>query len=164
MLCLYSLWKSLSLSNSTYNITFSFFFMANLLLRLLTSKFKFPIFKFTIAMVWNNLATLFACITFVTTLSIDFGVLVYVVGFLDPFTKGPNSCINILPSPSSNECPPTNPTLLIGTCSSSGLNTTIGVCVPILSIYNLVACIPPCVYCCCCYCFYFYCCKCCYKC
>jgi hypothetical protein len=44
------------------------------------------------------------------------------------------------------------------------LNTTIGVCVPILSIYNLVACIPPCVYCCCCYCFYFYCCKCCYKC
>jgi hypothetical protein len=60
-LCLLPFWKSLSLSNSSYITTFSFSPMVNLLFKLLTSKFKYPIFKLTIVMVWNNsTALLFA--------------------------------------------------------------------------------------------------------
>jgi hypothetical protein len=97
-------------------------------------------------MVWNNLTTLSTCITSSTILSIDFGVLVYVVGFFYPSTKDPSSCTNLFPSPNSNGYPSTNPSLLIGTCSSSGLNIATRVCVPTLSICSLVVCF------CCCHC------------
>ncbi len=148
------------LSNSTYYITFSFSFVSNLFFRLFTSKFKFPIFKLTIAMVWNNLVTLSACITSSTTSSIDFGVLVYVVGFLNPSTKDPSSCTNIFPSPNSNGSPSTDPSLLIGTCNSSGLNIATRIYVPTLSIYNPIACKPPYVnFCCCCCSYCKWCCK-----
>ncbi len=50
-LCLYPFWNSLSLSNSSYSVAFSFSLMANLFFKLLTSRFKFPIFKLTIAIV-----------------------------------------------------------------------------------------------------------------
>jgi hypothetical protein len=59
-LCLYPFWKSLSLSNSSYSIAFSFSLITNLFFRLLTSKVKFPIFRITIAMVWNDSIALFA--------------------------------------------------------------------------------------------------------
>jgi hypothetical protein len=45
------IWKSLSLSNSYCNVAFSFSFVVVLILRLFTSKFKFPIFKLIIVMV-----------------------------------------------------------------------------------------------------------------
>jgi hypothetical protein len=47
-------------------------------------------------MVLNNLVALFACITYATTSSIDFGVLVCVVGFLDPSIDDPISCTDML--------------------------------------------------------------------
>jgi hypothetical protein len=50
-LCLYLFWKFISLFNSSYSTTFSFSPLANLFFKLLTSKFKFPIFKLTIAIV-----------------------------------------------------------------------------------------------------------------
>jgi len=98
-LCLYPFWKSLSLSNSSYNIAFFFSPIANIFFRLLTSRVKFPIFKLTIAMVWNNSTTLFAYITFATISSITFGVLVCVVGFLDR--------LKMIPSPTPF-CSPTH--------------------------------------------------------
>ncbi len=157
MLYLYSLWKSLFLYNSTYNTAFSFSYVANQFFKLLTSKFKFPIFKLTIAMVWNNLVASFACITFATTSSIDFGILVCVIRFLDPFTDDPITCTNLLLSPNSNDYPFTDPSLLFGTCSFGGLNITKEGCVSILSIYSLVPYCPSYVfYCCCCK----WCCKC----
>jgi hypothetical protein len=64
---------------------------------LFTSRIKFPIFKFTIAMVWNNSTTLSTYITSITTCSIDFGVLVCVVGFRNPSPNDPNSCTIFLP-------------------------------------------------------------------
>ncbi len=48
-LCLYPFWKSVSLSNSSYNITFSP--IANMFFKVFTSRAKFPIFRVTIAMV-----------------------------------------------------------------------------------------------------------------
>jgi len=94
------------------------------------------------------------------TSSTDFGVLVYVVGFLDPSTNDPISCTNMLPSPNSNGNPFVDLGLLIGTCTYNGLNTAKEGCVSILFVYNPIACRPSCV---CCYC----CCKCyckCWKC
>ncbi len=139
-------------------------FVANLFFKLLTSKFKFPIFKFTIAMVWNNSTTSSICITSVATSSIDFGVLIYVVRFLDLSTKDPNSYTNIFPNPNSNDFPSTNPGLLTSTYSFGGLNIATWVCVPILSVYSQVVFRPPCVYCCCCCYSCSYCCKCSCKC
>ncbi len=75
-LCLYPFWKSLSLSSSSYKDAFSFSPVTNLFFELFTSIIKFPIFKLTIAIIWNNSTTLFACITFLATSSKDFGVLV----------------------------------------------------------------------------------------
>jgi hypothetical protein len=157
MLCLYSFWKSLSLSNSTYNIALSFAFVANLLFKLLTSKFKFPILRLTITTLWNNYIALSICITFATTSSIDFGVLVYAIRFLDPFVKDPYSYINLFPNPNSNDFPFVNPSP-IDTCRSGGLNIATWVCVPNFSVYILVACRPACVCCCC---SYYWCYKCC---
>jgi hypothetical protein len=108
-------------------------------------------------MVLNNSTTLSTCITFVATLSIDFGVLVYVVGFWDPYVEGPSSCTNILPNPKSNVCPSIDLGLLISTCNFGGLNITKGGCVSILFVCSPLACKPFCVCCCCCY----YYCKCC---
>jgi hypothetical protein len=106
-------------------------------------------------MVWNNSTTLLDCITFITTSSRKFGVLVYVVGFLDLSTKDPSSYTNLLPNRNSNGCPSIDPNLLIGTFSSSGLNFAKGVCVSTLFVCSPIAYRPPCVYCCC------YCYKCC---
>jgi hypothetical protein len=131
--------------------------MANFFFWLLTSIFKFPIFRFTIAIVWNNSATFYVCITSTTTSSINFGVLVCVVGFLDPFVDNTISCTNLLPSSNSNGNPFANYGLLIGTCSSDGLNSTKEGFVSTLSVCSLVACRPSCVYY---YCYY----KSCYKC
>jgi hypothetical protein len=159
MLCLYSLWKCLSLSNSTCDTAFSFSYVVNLFFKLFTFKFKFPIFILIIAIVWNNYITLFVCITSTTTSSTNFGVLVYVVGFLNPSTKDPSSCTNLLPNPKSNDCSFIESSLLTSTYNSCGLNIVTRVCVPILSICILVGYRLACVYYCCCWC-----CKCYYKC
>jgi len=155
-LCLYPFWKSLSLSNSSYSIAFSFSPVANLLFKLFTSIFKFPIFRLLITMVWNNSIALSAFITFVTTSSTDFGVFVYVIRFLDFSANDPISCSNPFPNPNSNGIPFADPGLLISTCSFDCLNTTKEGYVSTLSVCNLVA-YRPCVYYCCC-------CKCCCKC
>jgi hypothetical protein len=107
-------------------------------------------------MVWNNSLVLSTCITFVATSFIDLGVLVYVVGFLDPWPKDPNSYIIQFISPNSNGYPCTNPNLLASTCIFGGLNTARGGFVFILSFCSSLACRPCCVYYCCCY---YYCCK-----
>ncbi len=72
------------------------------------------------------------------------------MGFLDPCPKDTNSCTILFLSLNSNGCPSTNPGLLVGTYISSGLNTTKGISIPILSFYSSLAYGPPCV--CCCYC------------
>jgi hypothetical protein len=76
--------------------------VANLFFKLLTSKFKFPIFRLTIAIVWKNSTTFYACITSIITFPTNFGVFVYVVGFLDPFANDRISCTNLLPNSNSN--------------------------------------------------------------
>ncbi len=118
------------------------------------SRVKFPTFIFTIAMVWNNSTTLFACITYATISSINFGVLIYVVGFLNPCTNDPISCTILSPNSNSNGNPSADYGLLGGTCIFDGLNTSKEGCVSTLSICNSVACRFSYVYCCCC-------CKCC---
>jgi hypothetical protein len=100
-------------------------------------------------MVWNNSVVLSAYIISTITSSIDFGVLVCVVGFLGPSVKDPNSYTNLPPKPNSNGCPSTNLGLLTNTCNFGGLNTNKRVCVPINSIYSLVTCRPPYVCRCC---------------
>jgi hypothetical protein len=109
----------------------------NLLFKLFTFKFKFPIFKLIIAIVWNNLVSFYAWITSIAISSTNFGVLVYVVGFLDPSTDDPISCTNLLPNSNSNGNPSVNPSLLFGTCISNGLNiakegyvSTLSICSP----------------------------------
>jgi len=140
-------------TNSSHSIAFYFSLIANLFFRLFISIFKFPIFKLTIAMVGSNSIGLFACINFVATSSIDFGVLVYVVGFLDPSIDDPTSCTNLLPSPNSNGNPYANLGLVINTYSSDGLNITKEGYVSILSICSPIAYRPSYVYrCCCCKC------------
>jgi hypothetical protein len=64
----------------------------------------------------------------------DFGVFVYVIGFLDPFTYDPISYINLIPNPNSNGNPSGDHGLLNGTCSSGGLNITKEGCVSTLFI------------------------------
>ncbi len=101
-------------------------------------------------MVLNNSANLSTCITFATTSSIDFGVFVCVVGFLDHSIDDPHSCANMFPNPNSNGCPSVDLGLLTSTCISSGLNIAKEGYVSTLFIYNPVACRPSYVYCCCC--------------
>jgi hypothetical protein len=100
----------------------------------------------------NNSIALLACITSVATSSTNFGVTVYVVGFLDPFVKDPSSCTNLLRNPNSNGYPSTDRCLLTGTYSFGDLNSPKEVYVSTFFVLNLAACKPPCVYCC-------YCCK-----
>ncbi len=122
--------------------------MANFFLGLFTSIFKFPIFKLIIAMILNNSISFRVRITFVLISSIDFGVLVCVIGFLDLFTNDPISCTNLLPNSNSNGNLFLDPNLLIGTCSSNGLNFTKEGYISTLSICNLIAYRPSYVYCC----------------
>ncbi len=105
-------------------------------------------------MVWNNSVVLFALITFVATSSIDFGVLVCVVGSLDLSANDPNSYTTILPSSNSNGNPFANFGLLGATCGYVGLNSWKASCVATFFIYSSITCWPSCVYCC-------WCCKCC---
>ncbi len=50
-LCLYPFWKYYSLSNSSYNIAFSFSHVPNLFFKMFISKVKFPIFRLIITIV-----------------------------------------------------------------------------------------------------------------
>jgi hypothetical protein len=120
-----------------------------------TSRIKFPIFRLTIAMVWNNITSLYAFITYVVTSSTDFGVLVCVVRSPNPFVADPNSCTILLPSSNSNGNPLANFGLLDGTCNSTGLNFSKVSYVATLFVCSLVAYRPYCV-CCCYYCKYYY--------
>jgi hypothetical protein len=135
--------------------------MANLFFKLLTSTFKFPIFKLTIAIVWNNLVPFYAYITFVATSSIDFGVLVYVVGFSDlSIDCASISWTNLLPNSNSNGNPFVDPGLLFSTCISNGPNTIKESYVSTFSVCSPIACKLSCV-CYCYYCYYYkWCCKC----
>jgi len=156
-LCLYPFWKSLSLSNSSYNTAFSFSLVSNLFFKVFTCKLKFPIFRFIIAMVWNNLVALSTFIIFVATSSIDFGVLVYVVWSPYPSTNDPRSYTILLPISNSNGNPFVDSGLLGGTYSFTSLNFSKAGCMEIFSVCSSVACRPFYVcYCCCCKC----CCKC----
>ncbi len=151
-LCLYPFWKLISLSNSSYNTTF-FSLVTNLFFKVFTLRVKFPIFRFKIAMVWNNLVALFAFITSTSTSSIDFGVLIYVVGSPYPFANDPSSYTILLPNSNSNGNPFTIFCLLGGTCSSVGLNSSKASCVTMLLACSLITYWPSCVYyCCCCKC------------
>jgi hypothetical protein len=115
-------------------------------------------FKFTIAMVWNNSTALSAFITFTATSTIDFGVLVCVVGSLGPSTNEPSSYTIFLSSLNSNGNPFIDSGLLGSTYIFASLDSSKVSCVSTLSIFSLLACRPSCVYyCCCCY-------KCCCKC
>jgi len=144
-LCLYFFWKSFSFSNSSYNVVFSFASMVTLFFKLLISRSKFSMFKLIIAMVWNNSTILLAFITSIATSSTNLGVLVCVVGFLDPSLEDPNSYIILFPSPNSNGCPFADLGLLVGTCISSGLNIAKGGSIPVISFYNSLAYRRPCV-------------------
>jgi hypothetical protein len=97
-------------------------------------------------MAWNNLAILSTCITSVTTSSTDFGVLVYIIGFLDPSIDDPISYTNLFAISNSNGNPSVDSGLLISTCSSNGLNISKKGCGSTPFICNLVACRPYCVY------------------
>jgi hypothetical protein len=108
-------------------------------------------------MVWNSSTFLYACITYATTSSIGFDVLVCVVGFSNPFADDPISYTNVLPNPNFNGCPFVDPSILIGTCSSGGLNIAKASCVSTLSMCSPLVYKPSCV---CCY----WCCKWCCKC
>jgi hypothetical protein len=156
-LCLYPFWKSISLFNSSYNTTFSFSPIPNLFFGVFTSKVKFRIFILTIATIKINYVVLSAFITFATTSSTNFGVLVYVVRSLDPSIDDPSSYTILLPSSNSNGNPFANFGLLGGTYNFVGLNFSKVGCVTTLFIYSSIAYRPSCVYCC-----YYY--KCNYKC
>ncbi len=158
-LCLHPFWNSLSLFNSSCSINFSFSLVANLFFKLLTSRFKFPIFRLTIAIVWKNSTTFYACITSIITFSTNFDVLVYDVGFSEPFANDRISCTNLLPNSNSNGNSFAYLSLLPSTYISNGLNIAKEGCVFTFSICNPVAYRPSYVYCCC------YCCYCkCWKC
>jgi hypothetical protein len=105
-----------------------------------------------IAMVWNNLATLSTFITSTTTSSINFRVLVYVVG-----SPNPSSYTILFPNSNSNGNPSVDFGLLGGTYSCIHLNSSKVGCVATLSICSSVTCRPSCVCCCC----YKCCCQCC---
>jgi hypothetical protein len=122
-----------------------------------TSKVKFPIFKLTLTMVWNNSVALSTFITSTTTSSADFGVLVCVRGSPSPSIDDPSSYTILLPNSNSNGNPSIDSGLPCSTCSSARLNSSKVGCVATLFVCNSVACRPSYVcYCCCCKC----CCKC----
>jgi uncharacterized membrane protein len=98
--------------------------VVNLFFKLFTSIFKFPIFKLTIVIVWNNLIAFYVCITFTTTSSMDFGVLVYVIRYLNPFTNVSISYTNLLPNSNSNGNPFIDHGILTSTYIFNGLTTT----------------------------------------
>jgi len=123
-LCLHPFYKAFSLSNSSYNIAFSFSPIANLFFRLLTSIFKFLIFKLTIAIIWNNSIAFCVCINSRATSSTNFGVLICVEGFLDLYVDDPIFCTNMLPNSNSNGNPSINLGLVTNTYNSDGLNST----------------------------------------
>ncbi len=151
---------SIYLSNSSCNIAFFFSHAANLFFRMFISKIKFPIFRFIIPMVSNNLVALFAFITFAATSSTDFGVLVYVIGSLDVSIDDPNSYTILLPNSNSNRNPSIDFTLLSGICNSVGLNFSKASCVTTLFVYSSIAYRPSYIYCCC----FYKCCSKCYEC
>ncbi len=93
---------------------------------------------------------------FVTTSSTNFGVLVYVIGSLDPFINDPSSYTIFLPNSNSNGNPFADSSLG-GAYSFVGLNSSKVGCVTTFSIFSSIACIPSYV------CYYCYC-KCCSKC
>jgi hypothetical protein len=87
----------------------------------------YPSIVFTFGLVVESIkefwgVSLYIFITFAVTSSIDFGVLVYAIGFLDCFVDVPNSCTIILPNSNLNGNPSTNYSLLGGTYSSASLN------------------------------------------
>jgi hypothetical protein len=86
-----------------------------------------------------------------------FGVFFCVIGFLNPSTDDPNSCIIIFPNSNSNGNPFVDSGLLSGAYNFTHLNTAKASCVTTFSIYNSVAYRPSCLY----YCWY---CKFCSKC
>jgi hypothetical protein len=115
--------------------------MANIFFRLFTSIFKFPYSN----LIWNNSVAFCAYITFVATSSTNFGVFIYVVGFLDPYADDPIFYTNLLPNSNSNGNPFTDLGLLPSIYIFNGLNIVKEGCVSILSICSLVACKPSCV-------------------
>jgi len=117
--------------------------------RLLTSISKFTIFIFIIAIVWNNSTAFCVCITSAATSFTDFGVFVYVIGFLDPSIDDPIPCTNLFPSSISNENPFVDHDLLTNTCNFDGLNFAKESFISILFVCNLVTCRPSYVYYCC---------------
>jgi hypothetical protein len=119
-----------------------------------------PIFKLTIATIWNNLIALYVCITHVASSSIDFGVLVCVIRFLDLFMDDPISYTILLPNSNSTGNPFANFNLITDTYSFDGLNTSKEGYVSTFFVYNLIACKPSYVYCC----YYYKCCCKCWKC
>ncbi len=124
-------------------------------------KVKFPMFRLTIAMVWNNSINLFAFINSASTSSTNFGVLVYVKGSINPFAKDPSSSTILLPSSNSNGNPSMDSSLLSGTSSFVNMNSSKVGCFAILSICSYVSYRPSCVCCCCYYNCCSKCCKCC---
>jgi hypothetical protein len=94
----------------------------------------------------NNSTRLFAFISFASTSSTNFGVLVYVIGSIDPFANDPSS--------NSNGNPFVDSSLLSGTFSSAGLDSSKAGCLATLSICSSICCRPLCVY----YCYYYKCC------
>ncbi len=95
-----------------------------------------------------------------TTSSTYFGVLVCVIGFLDPSINDPSSRTILLPNSNSNWNPFIDFGLLGGTCSSAGLNSSKAGHVTTFSFCSLIACRPSCVYYWFCYKCYSKCCKC----
>jgi hypothetical protein len=108
-------------------------------------------------MVRNNSTALSSFITSPTTSSTNFGVLVYVVGPLDPSIDDPNSCTILLPNSNSNGNPHVDSSMLGGTYSFANLHSSKASCVATLFVCSSIACSLYYVYC-CCYC------KCCCKC
>jgi hypothetical protein len=98
-------------------------------------------------------------ITFATTSSIDFGVLIYVIGSINPSIDDLSSYTILFPSLNSNGNSFANFGLLGGTFSSTNLNSSKVGCLTTLSVCDSISCRPSYV-CCCCY----KCCSKCYKC
>ncbi len=92
--------------------------------------------------------------SYAATSSINFGVLVYVIGFIDPFANDPNSSTILLPSSNSNQNPFVDSTLLGGTSSFVGLNSSEASFFATFYICSLVSYRPSYV----CYCCYYKCC------
>jgi hypothetical protein len=126
--------------------------VANLVFRLFISIFKFPVLRFTIAIVWNNSIAFYVFITRTTTSSTDFGVLVYVIGYLNPFTNVPISYTNLLRNSNSNANPFIDPSILTSIYIFNGPIIAKEGYVSTLFVYSLVY--WPSFICCCCKCYY----------